>query len=60
MPDEPKNKVAAHLGRAIAANNFTPGDIEHLVTTAQEPPTQQDLEVQAELDRLAKAKASKA
>lgn len=43
----------------LAANNITPADIEHLVTTAQEPPTEFQNEVQEELDRLAKAKASK-
>jgi hypothetical protein len=50
----------AGVPMTIAGNNFTPSDIEHLVTTAQEPPTQQDLEVEAELQRLAQAKARKA
>jgi hypothetical protein len=56
MPDEPKNNE----GVTIASNNFTPADIEHLVTTAQEPPSAFETEVQAELDRLAQTKASKA
>lgn len=43
----------------LAANNITPSDIDHLVTSAQEPPTKDDLEVEAELNRLAQAKARK-
>jgi hypothetical protein len=53
MPNEPKNNP----GVTIAGNNFTPADIEHLVTTAQEPPTAFQTEVQEELDRLEALKA---
>ena len=44
---------------SLAANNITPSDIEHLVTSAQESPTEFQNEVQAALERLAEAKASK-
>lgn len=43
----------------IAGNNFSPADIDHLVTTAQEPPTEFQNEVQAELNRLQQVRASK-
>lgn len=43
----------------IAGNTFSVSDIEHLVSTAQEPPSEFEKEVHEELERLEKLKEKK-
>lgn len=56
--DNPQEKTPKipNLEQEIAAHDFTPADIEHLVSTAQERPSEFETEVQDELDRLERAR----